>query len=285
MLANFQARYARVETALNTLVDSIASYNPSVAAADELVAADDEVSESLHQLATHQANYARIVALRQTAESLDEKIKSTIRLLADTRKELLATPATTFPPATREIDVDELLSYARFISKTTVPPTFRKPIPQEVIPGKPSVEGMVIPETQITNGIATPPPGAGEDTQTRSLSTQQRTSKGVAELPQDTKDWLDPLSKLPFVPWPAEELLRSGALAEIQMMVEEGKDPTTVLGPEEFAEAEQRRAEEEALKERESAEKNEAMSFAARRRANVASAAARTEDVFDPDDV
>ncbi|KAK4923214.1 hypothetical protein LTR28_012527, partial [Elasticomyces elasticus] len=68
------------------------------------------------------------------------------------------------------------------------------------------------------------------------------------------------------------------------MMVEEGKDPTTVLGPEEFAEAEQRRAEEEALKERESAEKNEAMSFAARRRANVASAAARTEDVFDPDD-
>ncbi len=49
MLATLQARYARVETALNTLIESIASYNPSVAAADDLVAADGEVSESLNQ--------------------------------------------------------------------------------------------------------------------------------------------------------------------------------------------------------------------------------------------
>lgn len=39
-----QARCTRLETALNTLIDSITSYNPSIAAADELLDADAELS-------------------------------------------------------------------------------------------------------------------------------------------------------------------------------------------------------------------------------------------------
>lgn len=53
MLSIFQARYQRVDKALNTLIESIAAYNPSVSAADELVAADDEVNESLEQRRCH----------------------------------------------------------------------------------------------------------------------------------------------------------------------------------------------------------------------------------------
>lgn len=49
MLAQFQSSYRRVEEALDRLTQSIANYNPSTAAADELVAADEAVSADLEQ--------------------------------------------------------------------------------------------------------------------------------------------------------------------------------------------------------------------------------------------
>lgn len=49
MLSVFQTRFQRLETALNTLVESVAAYNPSISAADVLVAADEELDESLEQ--------------------------------------------------------------------------------------------------------------------------------------------------------------------------------------------------------------------------------------------
>jgi len=42
-------RFQRLDTALNTLIDSITTYNPSPAASNDLVAADDALSESLIQ--------------------------------------------------------------------------------------------------------------------------------------------------------------------------------------------------------------------------------------------
>ena len=44
-----QAQLDRVETALNTLVESITSYNPSVTAANALLAADDDLNKGLKQ--------------------------------------------------------------------------------------------------------------------------------------------------------------------------------------------------------------------------------------------
>ena len=73
---------------------------------------------------THQSNYRRLQELRTASASLDAQIKDTLRLLANTRKELVSTPATVFPedrPYYR-IKYDELLRYARMISKTTIPP-------------------------------------------------------------------------------------------------------------------------------------------------------------------
>lgn len=34
--------------------------------------------------------------------------------------------------------------------------------------------------------------------------------------------WLDPLNQIPFVPWPSEEVIKRGALAQIQAMLEQG---------------------------------------------------------------
>jgi hypothetical protein len=49
MLSQFQASYQRVEQSLQRLTESIAAYNPSTSAADELVAANDAVNEDLDQ--------------------------------------------------------------------------------------------------------------------------------------------------------------------------------------------------------------------------------------------
>jgi hypothetical protein len=51
MDATLQSQFGRIETALNTLVDSIATYNPSPQAALDLVAADNELSSGLDQRA------------------------------------------------------------------------------------------------------------------------------------------------------------------------------------------------------------------------------------------
>ena len=44
-----QAQLDRVETALNALIESIASYNPSVPTANALLAADDDLNKGLKQ--------------------------------------------------------------------------------------------------------------------------------------------------------------------------------------------------------------------------------------------
>lgn len=58
---------------------------------------------------------------------------------------------------------------------------------------------------------------------------------GVGALQTVEVDWLDPAAQIPFAPWPSEEVIRRGALAQIQVMLEQGVDPESVsaeAGPE-----------------------------------------------------
>jgi hypothetical protein len=231
-------------------------------------------------VAVHHANYSRILELRATAEALDEKIKSTLRTLADTRKELLDIPSSQPSPNTRKVGVEELLSYAKFISKTTVPPTFRGHISADLL-SQPQPAVTDASTTQITNGMATPAQN-GDHTSTADQSTTTE-NRAVATLSAETKAMLDPLSQLPFVPWPSQEVIRMGALAAIQGMLEDGTDPTTVLSAEEQEAADKRRAEEEARlqAEQEERERRRREDWAAR----GGNRAAVTEDVFDPDEL
>ena len=50
----------------------------------------------------------------------------------------------------------------------------------------------------------------------------------MGSLEDVERKWLDPLAGMGFVPWVGEEAMRSGALAEIQAMVERGEDPGVV---------------------------------------------------------
>lgn len=223
----------------------------------------------------HQTNHLRIQELRRTTESLDQTIKDTVRLIADTRKDILAIPSSTNAESRREVKVDELLSYAKFISKTTVPPTFRKPVP-EISLSKLQIEGKAA--EHVTNGIATPPPG-GEGVE--QAVDQGAENAGIQAMDQQAKMWLDPLKNLPFEPWPSHAVIQQGGLAAIQKMLDSGKDPASVLSAEEQAEADRLKREEE---ERERVEQEERE----RRRMSMFQGAGRrgtaADDVFDPDE-
>ena len=49
MNAQLQERFDHVESALDTLVDSITSYNPSIPAASSLLEADDDLTQGLDE--------------------------------------------------------------------------------------------------------------------------------------------------------------------------------------------------------------------------------------------
>ncbi|KIH86375.1 mediator of RNA polymerase 2 transcription subunit 4 [Sporothrix brasiliensis 5110] len=170
-------RFDRVEKALVTLIDSIAKYNPSPALAEDLLAADRELNSGLEQLQTHQNNYLRILALRDDVAALDGQIKSTLLALAASRRDILQTPATEFPEDSVNRTIrdetkhypftyDELMSYARRISRNTVPgpgqtdgseffAQFGGPIPA---PG--AGDGGSAPETAAPTPAAALTPGA-----------------------------------------------------------------------------------------------------------------------------
>ena len=62
----------------------------------------------------------------------------------------------------------------------------------------------------------------------------------VEALQPGEVNWLDPGTQMAFVPWPSEEVIRRGALAQIQVMLEQGVDPESVA-----AESRQEKEEEE----------------------------------------
>lgn len=181
---------------------------------------------------THQQNALRLDSLRRTTDSLDEQIKNTIRRIADLRKEIQSIPeADTGEGSTRrEVKVDELLSYAKYIAKTTVPPTMRK---HAALPGEENKkdEGTVV---SGNGGIATPP---------QQQETDDNTARGVKELAEHERAFIIP-QNLTFDPWPSDVHMKNGALGEIQAMVEAGRDPASVLSPAEKAEAERKRKQE-----------------------------------------
>lgn len=203
-----QAQLDRVETALNTLIESIASYNPSIPAANALLAADDDLDKRLKQLSTHQRNHARIRSLRTTIDLQNASITDTLTTLASTRADLLSTPSSLPQKDARNVPYNELLDYAKRISRYTVPPTFRPNLPLAQPPPLPAV-----------NGDAMAVEGGAEDIK------EEKMGRGTASLEDVERKWLDPLTQIPFVPWVNDETIKRGALAEIQSMVERGEDP------------------------------------------------------------
>ncbi|KAI0379319.1 hypothetical protein F5Y04DRAFT_260189 [Hypomontagnella monticulosa] len=272
--------FDRVEKALGTLVDSIAKYHPSVNQVNDLGLADVELNKGLEDLQTHQSNYRRIQDLRAATASFDTQIKDTLRLLANTRKELVGAPATVFPSdiPSYDIDYDELLSYARRISKTTIPPVGA--LNDVSTEAKAESNGGVLgAETAATTPAGGTPNGAqssgatsvvatangapqADPTQpsTAATSSENAPAGGPANPPEGLPWQLNPYSNFSFVPWPNEEQVRKGALANLAFLSEQGieaenYDPEAERQQKEREEEERRLAEEQERRDREERER------------------------------
>ena len=224
---------------------------------------------------THQSNYRRLQELRSASASLDAQIKDTLRLLANTRKELVSTPATVFPEDRPyyHIKYDELLRYARMISKTTIPPA-RVVANGTDIPAVPAAESLGNPpdagatETAATTPAAATPNGVQSNgTQPgRSTTTDPDPASSAAATPAGTTTvgggsananttlseqltaHLNPHLQMEFAPWPTEDGVRGGSLAALAFLADRGVDPEG-YDPEERARREQEQEEERRARE------------------------------------
>ncbi|KAL2208512.1 hypothetical protein CC79DRAFT_1320128 [Sarocladium strictum] len=256
-------RFERLEKALAGLIDSVTKYHPSVNLARELELADEELTKGLEQVQTHQNNYLRIQKLRETSNALDTQIRDTLSSLATTRKDIVTTHTTTYPAGPNyTINYDELLSYARRISKTTLPPSSTiNSLPPQPASGEQTPAPDSQPQSALTPNAPTPSqtqsPAVNGVSQPGSAQPTQQTT-GATSLPEQYNQFLNPLSGQIFFPWPTEDKIRGGALASNQMLTEQGIDPK---GYDPAAE-EQRKAKEEedrkAQEEKEKVEREEA---------------------------
>lgn len=233
----------------------------------------------------HQQNHLRIQELRQTSESLDATIRTTIRLLADTRKDIASIPAIDTSAHRREVDIADLLSYAKYIAPTTVPPTYRTPLKDDSHPPPKTVADSAASAgdtTQISNGLSTPPPATTVEDSSSNPAFIKSENIGLTCMEERDRAWLLPDPEM-FQPWPTQDVMNSGALGDVQRMLERGEDPATKLSKQEQAEADLRReAEEEALRLKKAEEERRAKEMfgggSLQRRGT-------TVEAFNPDDL
>lgn len=212
---------------------------------------------------THQNNHIKIQQLRQLSTSLDTQIRETLTSLATTRKDIVTTQITVYPSEpSYPIVYEELLSYARRISKTSMPPSailnaLASTTTQESqtpLPDSQAQAGMT-PSAQTPNPTQSPAPVNGMlPSGLPDQFTQQTQTSQLTSLPENMSQFLNPLSGQLFFPWPLEDKIRSGALASNQILLEQGIDPK---GYDPVAEEERKRKEEEERKEKEDKEKQE----------------------------
>jgi hypothetical protein len=242
-------RFERVERALASLIDSITKYTPSTTQAQDLAAADKELSAGLTELQTHQNNHLRIQELRKETADLDAQIKSTVSLLWSIRKEITVTTTTSYPLSGRRYDFtySDLLNYARRISRNTLPPPgvtngvdLSAPPPDQ----QPSAEQTPITGTSDgpLNGAAAPP------TIYPSQAQPDPDNPNNTALPPHMLLGLNAYEGALFFPWPGEDRIRSGALAQCQHLAEAGIDPKG-HDPEEQERVRQAQAEEQKRRE------------------------------------
>lgn len=178
-------------------------------------------------MAKHQANHARIQTLRAEADALEEQLKTSVKKLAELRRELFATPATTFPHDSRAVPFDELLQYATNISRYTVPPTYRERVPTTE---KDKDEEDGISSGAPTNGVNTPaivPDAPDAPNEGPEAQKGAEDADGAApDITAEEEEWLKKLkaSNLAWYPWPSTEKIRNGILYRLSYWREKGND-------------------------------------------------------------
>lgn len=160
------------------------------------------------------------------------------------------------------------MSYARRISKFTLPNNYRESeagAESADVTGSTPHDGKAESQADDTGTPATVANGAADrDTQMGGMDNRDSATPAAIQsqnttvtttstsLPEGFTQFLNPLADAPFMPWPTEETIRRGALASIQVLLDQGIDPAT-FDPAKSAEleAERKRLAEEEDKARE----------------------------------
>jgi len=211
-------------------------------------------------VSTHQANYAKILSLREEVIKLDSTIRDAASLLINTRRALLDTPATTFSEDTNRVSYSELLSYARRISKFTLPPNnIHGGVPTSEVAEQDASQDTHTPKDgksgPPTNGVSTPAAvtnGTDKDIQmtgtglavtadTGNSFQAQLSQNSKASMPEHLIQFLNYTGSDHFVPWPTDDEIRRGALGKIKLLHDQGIDPATFDPAESEALEEQRK--------------------------------------------
>lgn len=172
-----------------------------------------------------------------------------------------------------DINYDELLSYARRISKTTMPPAGAlNGLKAEVAGSNEGAGGATdtaatTPAGGTPNGTQSQPPAlangavaAAQQDPTAQPTvavvgpTDGTTATTTVQLPEDLQAQLNPYTSFSFVPWPNEEQVRKGALASLSFIADQGIDPEN-YDPE--LEKQRKEQEEEERRQREDKEREE----------------------------
>ncbi|KAK6342538.1 hypothetical protein TWF718_007942 [Orbilia javanica] len=216
-----------IEASLASLLDSVTVDDPSSDAAAALVAADDDLSSSLEQLVIHQTNYQRLLHLRALSSALDSELSTLLTTLSQARTELQSATTTVFPSHARQVEYDALLSYATKISKFTRPPTHLKSQPQTDATANTTTNNNATTTTNNTTESSTALVLKSSDVNGNGASKEGNTSNAGANATVESTGnaatrptaediaMLDPTAGMPFVPWPTEEIMRRGILANM----------------------------------------------------------------------
>ncbi len=207
MNALMQDRLSTLETALTTLTDSIAAYNPSIPAAHALLEADDALQASVQTLYKHQKNHAKILQLRAVIERQNTQITNHLTALAETRAILLSIPNSLPKEGRREVAYEELLGYAARIGRNTAPLSMRAKMGEvQTAEKQREKEGAMSGVEDAKDG------GSGG----------KQEGIGLESLLRTERLWLDQSTGVAFTPWPSEEVIKRSALAQVQAINEGG---------------------------------------------------------------
>lgn len=121
---------------------------------------------------------------------------------------------------------EELLQYASYISKHTVPPTYRERVPgteddKEKVTDKDDAGSSAAP----TNGVNTPMQAIeAAEPANDAADAQKEGDPVVLEITAEEEEWLKKLreSQFPWYPWPSIDKIRAGNLQKVMYHRERG---------------------------------------------------------------
>ncbi len=178
--------------------------------------------------------------MQTLSTALDGQIKGCIDLLVRTREKLIETPATEIEPISQrqqQITYAELLSYAKRISKFTLPSDHREEggagtgSPTRAVRTGSGDDGAKTAGEEAVGAAATAGSAVtangtnakGADDAKASATDPLATTIGL-QMPPELRDSLNPHLNYSFTPYPDLSQLRLGAFGNVQSLTERGVD-------------------------------------------------------------